>query len=411
MMEVDSTQRRSSVQSVHSVHSVVSATGQDTRAFYPQTQALQTDQGMIGTNDLMRSGVMYQNLKGLSPTKNQGVNLIQVASPRFSPAFGPHAVQRSVFVMDAKHTENQEIVELVPSPPYNAQLAPPVHLGGRISEIWNDDEKTILKDMESVMEATEQEQGDADAMMSDTKMTDKNPDVELKFRVKKESNIFSPDITHIEVTYPPRKSAEERASALLSRAFNPSLSPRLSQVSADFARRMRMSASPDGFGRMSGGMFGTDQFRLSLSPLPFEHFDPHQPPPPNAQFLAPLNPLNPQMHHPPPPMHMNFIQNPLHPHHPLQQVRHPPYGNEHFGAPPRVSVGRLMSPLENHIATKMSHRACARCHKVKKRCIRPQPGAPCTSCTKKRLFCESRKDGRSTNRGGGRKGKSVLTAM
>lgn len=302
--------------------------------------------------------------------------------------------------MDAKHTENQEILELVHSPPFVSLLAPPINFGHRLStDIWNDDERSILRDVAK-----------ASAMAVDSSEDDKNPTEDLKFRVKTECNIFSPDITHIQVTHPPRKSAEERASALLDRAFRPSLSPRMSRLSANYARRSRES---DGFGRLSPTMFATEQFRLSTSPLPLEaYFDPHLPPPPNANFLTPMNPHHPAMlpHH----MQMNFMQNPF-PQAQFQHMQQQYGGNGHlspwkYASPPGMpmpSAAEEKSPFEHRIVAKMGHRACARCHRVKKKCIRMRPGMPCISCNKKKLVCESRADGRTHNRGGGRKKRNV----
>ena len=398
MMEVDSP-RRSSVD-VKPLIQPIQPSMQDTSAFYPNSTKASISN--IPSNDVVKSSLMYQNLKGHlngSSSVHQSMNFVPVQFS--SPQMGPQAVQRSVFVMDSKHTENQDIVELV-QPPQPPQIPMASSTGlPIISDIWNGDEKSILRDIEQ-----------DNAMFGDSnrsvQVTDENPEEDLKLRVKRESNLFNPDIVHTEVTYPARKSAEERASILLNRAFNTAASPGLAQVSADFAKRvsMRMSMGSDGFGRMSSGMFLPDHFRLSNSvdPLPFNrlsgNFDSNpinqmtpqgamsSMSPGNLQFLGGM--MSDHMAPMPPPMSFEQIQR-------LSQVQIPLHDGTGGLIPNPTGADGI---AEMQFAAKLSHRACVRCHKVKKRCIRPGPGMPCKSCTKKRLFCESRKDGRSTNKGG-----------
>merc|ERR1712096_285405 len=107
-------------------------------------------------------------------------------------------------------------------------------------------------------------------------------------------------------------------------------------------------------------------------------------------------------------MQMNFIQPMQHqpPHIQLNQL----YGDDNSSLSNPSSANSTLTSMSSMqmnggYVSKMQTRACARCHKVKRKCIRPGPGMPCKSCTRKRLFCESRKDGRSTNRGGRKKVK------
>ena len=318
----------------------------------------------------MQTELMYQNLKQSSPTHSR-TNQVQTVPPQSSVGLGfvpkPHAIQRSVFVMDADHTENQEIVE---SSPYTSQLPPPMHAGTTTSAIWNDDEKSILQDME---QRSAKLDGDKAA-------SDGNPDEDLSLRVKQKMNMFSPDILHTEVTYPRWKSSEERASALLTRAFNPSLFPTMSQVIGEFAKQMRMSSgSADGLRRLSPGMFQSAQFRLSASPMPTGHFVMHQAQPPNAQLPSSLKP----------PQKPNSIQ-PVQLVRPIQQKMGVQLGRQ------SVSSGNAPEKRSSE-GYRVSYHACKQCHKIKKRCLRPRPGVACIRCAKKKIFCEPWKDGRATN--------------
>lgn len=259
--------------------------------------------------------------------------------------------KQSVFVIDSKGTEQQQInIESFGLP------------------IIHENEAKILKDLEidSVLYTNNDNEDDDNDI-------DMESNEDLTIKIKRETNIFNQELVHFEITHPERKSAEERASILLDRAFqnSPLLSPQLTRLSKDFMNMNRRNSSLQlGFGRdfmrSSSNLFPplsdefriSDQFRLSqgLNVAPTFNVEMES----NVAVPGPI---------PPPPYYLEVVSDDLH-----------------------SSITNLKEKVQKH-------RACARCHKVKKKCIKPNPNGPCVACKKKGVRCESRQDGRKRNKG------------
>eukprot|EP01084_Bolivina_argentea_P274392 467694_1 len=349
-----------------------------TQIIYPAT-TIDTGKTKISAPHTGFSAMQYQSLK-----QNAA---IPVFYPPPAPQFSPPSVQ-TVFVIDSKGSEEQDI-EMANSEVPQMQPLP----------IILENEQEILKDieMDCLLYGNENELVQCSV--------DEHPDDDLTIKIKQESNIFNTDLVHTEIVHPRRSSAEERASVLLSRAFAPS-SPEVSRFSNRLSTVSMNGLNlgfGDSYGRLSQNLFAPlpDDFRISDNFANYA-YDFNR----NSNILSPAALLE---QHELATNSMNDVN--MYPDNnhniTVQSVRNIPPQQNSSGSSKSTSVrggGRKRAKKSAD-----THRACARCHKSKKKCVRLATSGACVACLQKGIECKDRIDGRSGNTGRKKKVPAIIS--
>eukprot|EP01084_Bolivina_argentea_P148134 259051_1 len=265
----------------------------------------------------------------------------------------------TVFVIDAKGSEQHEMETDIPPPPQMTQ--PPIPTALPAQDILiPENEQEILKDLEmdTLLYGNESELAPM-YVENDSNIAD-----DLTIKIKQEKNIFNSNLVHTQIIHPRRHSAEERASCLIARAFAP-CSPEVARFSQRLSALSTNSFS-DSFGMQSHNLNVPVAADLTITMqnnfVNYGGNDHEYIPFINEQQKQSMSTIH---------FYSDNIQN---------QINTTP---------------QITSKKSSGSSSKGSKRkACVGCHKAKKKCVRKPASDSCVGCVKRKIVCAERRDKR-----------------